>query len=736
MQYQPSRTTLRLTLLCKALQAIGLGMALSPAWAQTAPGVAAQPTELPEVKVSVSADGSAQGLAPSHAGGQVARGARVGLLGTKEVMDTPFSTTAYTSALIAEQQARSVADVLLNDPTVRASRGFGNFQELYMVRGFPVPSDDMTFNGLYGILPRQYLAAEMIERVEVLRGPSSALNGGVGAVSGFGIGGTVNILPKRAGNEDLNRLTVGVENGGHHSLAADLSRRFGPDQKTGVRLNAVHRDGETSVEDEQRSLSLVSVGLDHRESNLRLSADVGYQDHELDRPRPSVTPVGGIPDVKDADANYGQPWTHAKDRSTFVVARAEVDLNDHATAWLALGLREGKEDNRLANPRQTAAGQFSYGRFDNVREDRSHTTEVGLRGTVHMGPIKHQFVASASTFKLSSRNAWTFAGATASGTPYAPVLSDTPPATTFGNGNMDDPLVTQRTTSISLALADTLSFMADRLQLTLGVRQQTFKDRSYDYNTGALDAASVYDKTRTSPMVAAVYRIQPAWSVYGNYIEGLTKGDTAPSTANNPGAKLAPYVAKQLEAGVKYDGKRWGATAAIFQTDKPFGMVNTSNVFVDGGEQRNRGIELQTFGMVTRHVKLLGGVTLLDAEITKSQGNTLNGKDAIGVPGHLLNLGAEWALAKVPGLSLDARVVHTAKQYANADNSWTVPAWTRLDIGARYKTEIAGHLTTLRARIDNVQNRRYWASAGGYPGAGYLVQGAPRTVTVSASIDF
>ncbi len=64
--------------------------------------------------------------------------------------------------LARNQQARSVGDVLQNDPTVRVTKGFGNFQELYLVRGFPVYSDDMTYNGLYGVLPRQFVAAELI----------------------------------------------------------------------------------------------------------------------------------------------------------------------------------------------------------------------------------------------------------------------------------------------------------------------------------------------------------------------------------------------------------------------------------------------------------------------------------------------------------------------------------------------------------------------------------------------
>lgn len=169
---------------------------------------AAEPVELQSVEITASADASADGLTQPYAGEQVARGGRVGILGNRDYMETPFTSTSYTSQLIQDQQARSVSDVLQNDPSVRVARGFGNFQELYVVRGFPVYSDDISYNGLYGLLPRQYVAAEFIERVEVFRGANTFLNGA--APGGSGIGGAINILPKRAPNEPLTRLTVGA----------------------------------------------------------------------------------------------------------------------------------------------------------------------------------------------------------------------------------------------------------------------------------------------------------------------------------------------------------------------------------------------------------------------------------------------------------------------------------------------------------------------------------------------
>ncbi len=68
-------------------------------------------------------------------------------------MDTPFSAISYTNELILDRHARSVGDVLQNDPTVRVARGFGNFQESYFIRGFLLDWDDTAYNGLYSLLP-------------------------------------------------------------------------------------------------------------------------------------------------------------------------------------------------------------------------------------------------------------------------------------------------------------------------------------------------------------------------------------------------------------------------------------------------------------------------------------------------------------------------------------------------------------------------------------------------------
>lgn len=271
--------------------------------------------ELDTLSVTASADASAEGLSPAFAGGQVAEGGRAGILGTKDNLDTPFSITSYTNEFIQDRQAQSVGDVLRNDPTVRVARGFGNFQESYFIRGFILNSDDVAYNGLYSLLPRQYIATELFERVEVLRGASAFLTGA--NPNGGGIGGAINLLPKRAPNYDLNRITLGASINDERNGSADIARRFGENDEFGIRVNAAHHNGGTSIDDEQAELNLFNIGLDYQGDRLRLSADMGYQNHQLEQTRTNLrlmNQVSSVPSTPNASENWAQPWSYSNEK--------------------------------------------------------------------------------------------------------------------------------------------------------------------------------------------------------------------------------------------------------------------------------------------------------------------------------------------------------------------------------------------------------------------------------------
>lgn len=281
--------------------------------------------------------------------------------------------------------------------------------------------------------------------------------------------------------------------------------------------------------------------------------------------------------------------------------------------------------------------------------------------------------------------------------------------------------------------------MDDSLLVTLGLRHQKLKVDSIAATVSFLGTVTpggtvtTYDQSKTSPVAGVVYKLSKQLSVYGNYIEGLNKGDSLAAQNGQPARDLAPYASRQKEVGLKYDGGRLGFGAAFFSTDKPRAVLAQGTA---QGEDRHRGVELTAFGEASPDVKLLGGLTWLDARQHDTGVAATEGKRTLGIPRVQANVGAEWEVRAVQGLAVDARVVHTGKAFADSANTLSVPAWTRLDAGARYVFEVQGTLLTLRARIDNVTNRKYWASAGGYPDQSYLVLGQPRSFNLSLAADF
>lgn len=741
----PSRLVSTKSLPLKTLCSVIILTTSHSAWAlvddadtQTTPNVV-----LDTIVVTSSADASADGLPSAYEGGQVATGSRVGLLGNQDIMDTPFSTISYTNEYIANQQAQSVGDLLKKDPTVRVARGFGNFQEAYFMRGFVTTSDDTMFNGLYGILPRQYIATELFERVEVQRGASAMLNGA--APSGGNAGGTINLLPKRADNEPLRQLTLGYGQGDQGKVAVDVSDRFGSDDAIGVRFNAAYQDGDSAIDDESSTLGLAALGLDYRGDQYRLSADLGWQDNKLSETRPSVTLAGvsHVPNAPDGSKNWVQPWTYSNEKDVFGTIRGEYDFNDSITAYGAYGMRRGDEDNSLSDLTVTNTnGAGTTARFDNIREDKVQSAQLGLRGKWQTGKIDHNWVLAADLYDQEEKGAFIsdsknqLATSLYNPTDYAkPAFSNQ----AFIGGDLDNPKLTNEKQFQSFVLADTFSLFDDKLKTTLGVRHQSIETTSYDFNTQAQTAN--YDESEWTPSIGIVYQPSLDWSVYGNYIESLTPGKTANQNNNNlpvtnAGQSLAPYVSKQTEVGVKYDNGMIGSSLAVFSTDEPRAYYNGDNTFVAAGENRHQGAELSVFGSPSENMRLIAGVTYLSAEQKDTGDSALDGNRVIGVPTLQSNVNLEYDLAAVEGLTLTGDIIHTGSRYSDNANTLKVDGYTTLDLGARYRTMLAGQDVTLKGMVTNVTGEDYWQSVGGYSDAGYLNAGEPTALKVSATFDF
>ncbi|MBO1112411.1 TonB-dependent receptor [Bordetella petrii] len=705
--------------------AMSAGMlACAPAFSQTVQGAV---TTLETT--TVTGEASVSNPTPvEYAGGQVARGGQLGVLGNIDNMDAPFVVTSYTSKLIEDQQARTLGDVVKNDASVQVGNGFGNSAETFSIRGFALNNDDLSFNGLYGILPRQVLPTQMIERVEILKGANAFLNGA--APGGSGLGGSINIQPKRAGADPLTRATIDYTSDSQVGGSVDIGRRWGDSQQFGIRVNAAHRDGDTVVDDAGQRMTVGTVGLDYLGEQLRVSLDAGYQKYHYSQPRPTIVPTDSdAPSPPSNHTNYGQPWTYSELESTFGVLRAEYDFSSNWMGYAAIGTSHDRESGDYGQPRVNADGMGTVARLTVPYTRDSVSGEIGMRGKFQTGAVGHLVNAGVSRLQTRVRQAWEMS-ATSPIDIYDPEYFPRPD-TTFSGGDIDDPHVSSRTHLTSFALSDQLSFLDDRVFLTIGTRYQTLKDKLYT-NDGVPD--TTYDKSIWTPAYGLVVRPWEQVSFYVNHIEGLSKGDSAPLGASNFGETLAPYRTKQTEAGVKLDFGDIGGNIGVFQIEKPEAYTNSDNVFELAGSQRNRGLEMNIYGEPMRGVRLLGGITFMDPELRGTQGGKQDGNDAIGVPRYQAVLGAEWDVPALTGLTLQAYVQRRGSQYVNIDNTGKIPAWTRIDLGARYATKIDGRNVVWRAGVDNVTDKEYWSTVGN--DFGQITQGMGRVYKLSMSVDF
>lgn len=730
--HNSNTTAFRKTLLALAISAVSHSAFAADSTANTS-------KKAEETMVVQATEGSdfkpgGDDLVPAFLDGQIAHGARMGMLGEQNAMDVPFNVIGYTSKLVKDQQAKTIADVVSNDASVQAVQGYGNFAETYKIRGFQLDGDDMTMGGLSGVVPRQVMDTQMLERVEVFKGANGLLNGAASS----GVGGMINLEPKRA--EDTPTASVGVDYTSDSQVGGtlDLGRRFGDDNQFGVRVNLVDREGETAIDADKRRTTLASVGLDYRGDRLRTSLDLGYQKKTFHGGEMGVniSGVNFIPDVPDTSENYSQTWGYSDIESEFGMAKAEYDLTSNWTTYAAFGGQHSHETGTYSAPKLIdESGDATVGRLDTNRIIDAWSGMGGLRGHFDTGPISHSVNVGYSAQIRSDATAWRMSA----NNPTTNIYDNHPvakPDNAYFGGNYYDPLTTSRSRTQGWLLSDTLGFFDDQVLFTAAARHQKVVVRNYSNATGLEDTASRYTESRWTPTYGIVYKPWKEVSLYANHTEALQPGDNAPKGASNYGQSMGILHSKQNEVGVKIDYARVGGSLALFEIKKPSALLNSENKYVLDGEQRNRGLELNVFGEPVLGLRLNGSTTWLDPEMTQTAGGTNDGHDAIGVSRFYAVVGAEYDIKPVDGLTATAKVNHTGSQYADAANTKKLDSYTTLDLGVRYRMRLNANQNDMvwRVGVDNVTNEKYWSGVESY--GTYIFQGEPRTVKVSMSYDF
>ena len=622
---------------------------------------------------------TADELPEAYAGGQVARGGRVGLLGNRDFMETPFNTTSYTEQFVKDRQAQDIGSVIgATDPSVYVSGSTGMINDGFSLRGFAVAASDVAFGGLYGVIPYWRVTPELAERIEVLKGPSALLNG---MPPGGSVGGSINLVPKRAGDEPLTRITGTYASDAQFGTHVDVGRRFGENKQLGIRFNGVYRDGDSAVDHQSKKATLAALGIDWRSDRARLSADLYTSQDRVDGLNRGISLASGlaVPTPPKAETLLSPDWTYTDTQDRAVVLRGELDVTRDITAYAAYGHSATDFDSvagatyEVFNANGDYRNNFSHQR---IRMDKN-TAEAGVRVRFETGEIRHELAATASYYQHDYhfgfvRNMLASNWVTNIDDPVWGSAVDN----SFSSAALPRTAALRTT---SYGLADTLSFAQDRVQLTLGLRRQNVVSDTFDSATGSRTAR--YDAGATTPAAAVLFKATDWMSLYGNSIQGLSQGATAPTTAVNAGEVFAPYKTQQQEVGAKFDLGSFATTVSAFQIRRPSAYTDpVTNVYSFGGEQRNRGLEFGFFGELARGVRLMGGIAYTEAKLTRTAGGVNQGRYATAMPRWQGKLGTEWDIPGVQGLTASANMVAMSKQYISADNSLWVAGRTVYDL--------------------------------------------------------
>lgn len=247
-----------------------LGLLLAGA----APVTQAAETELPALTVT-----------GEDRSGYQASSAAVGGFESAPLLDTPASIAVINEALIKDQQARLLSEVLKNDASVGESYAPVGYYENFTVRGFSLnAASSYRINGR-SITGEQNVGLENKQQVELLKG----LNGLQSGVSEPG--GLINYVTKRP--TDVRSVTVSTDDRGSGYVATDVGGWFGSEQQFGLRANLAHEDIHSYVEHTNGQRDFASLAFDWNISpDALLQLDVEYQTKEQ-RSAPGYQLLGG-----------------------------------------------------------------------------------------------------------------------------------------------------------------------------------------------------------------------------------------------------------------------------------------------------------------------------------------------------------------------------------------------------------------------------------------------------------
>lgn len=693
--------------------------------------------------------------------------------------DIPQSISTITKELIADKGAFYLADaVKMASGVIPAS-----YYNQYTIRGISQNEEGQILNGMR---TRQYYFLQPltnnIERVEVIKGPSSA------TFSSVDPGGSINLVTKKP--LTVNRKEVSLSVGSFSTLRGTLDFT-GPlnESKTLLyRVNGAYQEAKSFRDLVSNKSFLISPSFSYipnEKTAINTELILSNMTGTLDRGQPIFGAVAGVTNLNQTpiSLNLGAPSDFFKSKEMILMTNFTHKFNSKIgfnaqymkQTWTE-NLQEHRTTNAFAvdmnNKPVTSLAMMQFVQRQQYWDIDNLSTYFNF--DLKTGKIKHKLLAG---YDLSSWNktkgggqnaargyllkdgtvASTFVAANAANYQTTTIDGVVLPKPNVNYFNLNNPVYTltspeDYTLNVRTALPSALTttnaiYIQDQIQwekftVLLGLRNEWFEDIT-NYET---NKELTVKKSALLPRVGLTYAINNEINVYTTYLEGYQPQSNTvtlmPQTGSLPaGSLFDPLESNLKEVGVKatFFNNSISFNAAVYEINQRNILMNANDpanpdLLVTRGAERSRGFECDLAGYITPDWQINASYSYIDAKITNDRDLSLIGARKQNTPKNSANLWTRYNFNSDSGLK--DLGVGFGMQYQSSKIPWftrafTLPDFTVFDAALYYKPNKSNMQIALNA--GNLFNKTYWLGAQNYL---RLFPGAPRNFSLTVTYKF
>ncbi len=665
------------------------------------------------------------------------------------VLETSQSVSVVTRQQMDDQGAQTVAQAMRYTPGVLTNPyGATHRYDYVALRGFNDGSvDNIYLDGLKsmgdsGTYSTMQVDPYFLERVDILKGPSSVLYGRSSP------GGLVALTSKKPLFTPYHQIQATVGTQGQRGLGFDFSGPVDDDKRVAYRLTGLVDRSDTQFDhvEEKRYALAPTVSIDFTEdTSLTLQA---YLQRDPEGGYHSGVPADGSLHKRNGrriSEHFfdGEPGvdSFSRDQQAFSY-QFEHRFNDVFTARQNFRYQESSvELDQVYGYGWTTPTSNELNRYYSHGDERLHAFIIDnmLQADFFTGTARHTLLFGADYQRRKTVVDWTSGAVT-------PLNGFDPVYGSAAISYYDPTRYLRRLEQTGVYAQDLIEW--NQWRFSLGVRHDWVEtsDENRLAEAGRPEGTERQDKrTKTTGRAGVLYLFDNGLAPYLSYSESFNPNSYSDS-AGNP---LAPTDGKQWEAGLKYQppGTDDLFTASVFRIDQEnlASKLPQENFYRPIGAVRSQGLELEAHLQLNDNFKLLGSYTLTDIEYSKSMPSTLStpgniienkGHSPTQAPRHMASLWGDYAFnsGALDGLRLGAGVRYVGSSWADAENTLKVPSYTLYDASVGYdlgKVGLKG--VDVRVNANNLTNESYVASCASLS---YCYVGEERNVSATLSYQF